>query len=110
MKLGKGHNRLGEMVYNSFILTVREEFLQGPHPIQLPGVAISSKSSHNRGDEEVAVEAKPKRRGRGCQAVPVIRSLMASSENWYTLAVEEHYHFPGIFPAPYLQRMGYCMQ
>lgn len=43
MAIGKGHNLLGDMVYNTFTLTSSgQQFLENPYSIQLPVVASSS--------------------------------------------------------------------
>ena len=51
---------------------------------------------------------KKKRQGRGCHAVPRIRSLMESPDKWFPITSEDDYHFPGIFHTPFPQRMAYC--
>ena len=33
---------------------------------------------------------------------------MESREKWYAINNEDDYHFPGVFTAPYPQRMGFC--
>lgn len=40
--------------------------------------------------------------------MPVIRSLMESSKNWFPTTSEDDYQFPGIFRTPFPQRMAYC--
>ena len=48
------------------------------------------------------------RKGRGCHALPLIRSLMITSSNWFTITSSDDYHYPGVFHTPAPQRMGYC--
>ena len=107
MTLGKGHNLLGEMVFNSFTITpAGEAFLTNPTAVQLPSIRPTSNrltSSQLKEGEE-----KRKRQGRGSHALPVIRSLMASSDQWFSIASENDYHYPGVFTVPYPQRMAYC--
>lgn len=109
MRLGKGHNRLGDMVYNSYTLaSAGEAFLENPHVIELPDVSAISHPNTHAVENAEGSNTKPKRQGKGCHAIPAIRSLMSSSENWYTICREEDYEFPGTFSTPAPQRMGYC--
>ena len=105
MNLGKGQNLIGHMVYNGFCITESGcAFINEPHPIPLP--EVKKRAVPMRDNDENPQKAT--RQGKGCHILPTIRHLMSSSERWYEITNDEDYHFPGIFDAPYPQRMGFC--
>lgn len=107
MKLGKGHNLLGQMVFNSFTLSeAGNAFLESPHPLTLP--VLDSNRGRLVVPTEPGKDEKPRRKGKGCQAIEGIRLLMSCREKWFTIASKEDYQFPGIFRSPYPRRLGYC--
>ena len=48
------------------------------------------------------------RKGKGSQAIAIIRDLIKSSETWFPITSSKDYHFPGVFEHPPPKRMGYC--
>ena len=105
MNPGKGQNLIGHMVYNGFCITESGcAFINEPHPIPLPEVKKRAVPTKDNDDNP----QKATRQGKGCHILPTIRHLMSSSERWYEITNDEDYHFPGIFDAPYPQRMGFC--
>ena len=40
--------------------------------------------------------------------VTTIRNLMCDSRNWFEIADESDYHFPGVLKTPHPKRLGYC--
>ena len=38
-----------------------------------------------------------KRESKGSQALPVIRSLLSQSENWFEITTPDDYQYPGVF-------------
>ena len=107
MKLGKGHNLLGQMVFNSFTLSeAGNAFLESPHMLTLP--ILDSKSGRTKVPAKPEENEKPRRKGKGCHAIDGIKLLLSSREKWFTITTKEDYQFPGIFRSPYPQRLGYC--
>ena len=104
---GIRHYLLSISVCNTFVLSeAGQALLENPHLFSLPdagirraGIRPLTKKSQN---EPI------KRKGKGCQAVEGIRSPMSSRKNWYEISSETDYQFPGIFEAPFPQRLGYC--
>ena len=97
MKLGKGHNLLGQMVYNSFTLSgAGNTFLEDPHPLILP--VLDSRRGRIVSPDEPGKDEKARRKGKGRHAIEGIRSLMSCHEKWFTITSDEDYQFPSGLP------------
>lgn len=127
MSLGKGQDLVGHMVFNAFTITeVGMAFLEDPHSVSLPTVHSGNTYIHTyiislnqifvticlgtapSLQPEKCWSEKETRKGKGCQTITIIRTLMESREKWYAINNEDDYHFPGVFTAPYPQKMGFC--
>ena len=49
-----------------------------------------------------------KRESKGSQSLPVIRSLLSQSENWFEITTPDDYQYPGVFQHEHPQRVAFC--
>ena len=67
-----------------------------------PGDCNSARNSNN-----VSLEVKKKRLGKGCSVLSLVRRLMSEQENWIKIENKSSYQFPGVLPKPSLQQLCY---
>ena len=84
------------------------KFLENSHPVLLPDLAQSPFVQGSKPTSSVHRAPTAKRSGRGCRARPTIVAMMSSPDQWFKIKGSEDYQFPGVFSAPYPQRLGYC--
>ena len=112
MALGGGDQLAGSIVINTLSVTQKgEDFLESAHAVSLPWPAsLQGQPSNIQKTEEEPKSAgtKSRRETKGNHALPMIKKLMQSKENWFLVDCPEDYHFPGVFSHDYPKRMGYC--
>ena len=99
MLLGGGEQVAGSIVINTLSVTEKgEELLENPHAVRLPALTQceTSQTSKPLEDLESAV-VKSTRESKGTHALPTVKKLMQSKENWYPIQRPEDYHFLGVF-------------
>ena len=89
------------VIYNVYCLSsAGQEFLDDPKELLLPSIGFKSPIQMPSSDG-IPKPPKSTRKGAGSQALPVVRGLMSTSENWFTISTSKDYHFPGEL-MPYL--------
>ena len=112
MQIGRGHGRISSVVFNIYRLSeVGEEYIQAPKESILPSLTDSEAvvAVPTSTDDPTTVQ-KPKmtRKSKGIHLLPVLRRLLSSRSNWYSICETKHYHYPGVFHCPATQRLGYA--
>lgn len=95
MKQGAGKMMAGGVIYNVYcISSAGKDFLDNPKELLFPSTSLKSIIRMPSCDG-ISKPPKSTRKGAGSQALPVVRGLMSSSENWFTISTSKDYHFPG---------------
>ena len=106
MKQGMGRMMASGVIFNVYsISSAGIEFLDNPKELMLPSMDLCPPTQVK---DQPSKPVKCSRKGAGSQALPVVRSLMCTAGNWFTISTSKDYHFPGMFHVPSPARMGYC--
>ena len=82
------------------------KFLSSPTSVDLPRISEEGSSYENSTE---AKSSKLNRESKRSQAVPIIRTLLSQSENWFEITTPSEYQYPGVFSQQeYPQRVAFC--
>ena len=111
MHIGTCQGRVTPIVFNTFSLTTSGlDFLSSAHDVLLPiisnevGKVVSATCESSTSVQKV----KLTRQSKGTHLLPVIKNLLSSKSNWFTIDSVDDYYFPGKFRTPYPQRLAFA--
>ena len=111
MQIGRGYSRISSMVFNTYRLSeAGEEYAKAPKESILPSLTDSEAvvAIPTSAGDPTAIKPKTTRKSKGIHLLPVLRRLLSSRSNWYSICETKHYHYPGVFHCPATQRLGYA--
>ena len=108
LSIGSGNNMVAFVAFatsSSGIHRLEEDVV---NPVMLP-VEFETQAIKQGQESKVKDNARTiPRRGKGCHALTVLKTLIANKENWFLITNSNGYNFPGVFDEPYPKRLGYC--
>lgn len=111
MHIGTCQGRVTPIVFNTFSLTTSGlDFLSSAHDVLLPVISnevVKVVSATCKSSTSVQ-KVKLTRQSKGTHLLPVIKNLLSSKSNWFTIDSVDDYYFPGKFRTPYPQRLAFA--
>ena len=111
LTVGGGNNMISSITFATYSLSdTGINYLEKDScdSILLPDIQSNTKASFEQDTKSVESVISKQRIGKGCHALTVFQKLISDKKNWFPITNSEGYNFPGVFYAPYPQRLGYC--
>ena len=93
-----------------------QNFLTTPTSVLSPSLELgarqsadlSSDLSTDSSTKTRVSSTSTKRKSKGTQALPIIRTLLSQSENWFEITSPDDYQYPGVFQQDHPRRVAFC--
>ena len=109
LAIGSAHNRMSNIVYAAYTVTDLGVKMMAEDEVEvlLPDEIVCAETKKAESNAEI-LNKSVVRKGKGAHILHVAKQLISEKENWFLINQSNDYNFPGVFIAPYPQRLGYC--